>query len=135
MTPSPELRQQLQDMLSKAYRSIASAKREIDAENYDFASSRAYFSAFYAVEALLLTKDITCSTHSGALSEFSKQFVATGLLPRDFGKRIARLFRERQTGDYDFGGSIEKTDAEEDLRHAETILKAAEIHLESEGYA
>jgi uncharacterized protein (UPF0332 family) len=134
MIPSPELGRQLQDMLAKARRALASAQRDVEAGDYDFASSRAYFAAFYAVEALLLTQDITCSTHSGALSEFGKTFVATELLPKDFGRRIARLFRERQTGDYEFGVSISKTDAREDLGHARTILEAAEDYLVSQGY-
>lgn len=106
----------------------------MEAGDYDFASSRAYFAAFYAVEALLLTQDITCSTHSGAISEFGKRFVATGLLPKDFGRRIARLFRERQTGDYEFGVSISETDAREDLGHAQTMLKGAEDYLVRKGY-
>ena len=134
MNPSPELCRQLQDMLAKARRALTSAQRDLEAGDYDFASSRAYFSAFYAVEALLLTQDITCSTHSGAISEFGKTFVATELLPRDFGKRIARLFRERQTGDYEFGVSISETDAREDLGHAQTMLEAAEDYLVSKGY-
>ncbi|NQT91912.1 MAG: HEPN domain-containing protein [Lentisphaerae bacterium] len=134
MTPSPELGRQLMEMLAKGRRALASAQRDTDAGDHDFASSRAYFGAFYAVEALLLTQDVTCSTHSGAISEFGKRFVATGLLPREFGKRIARLFRERQTGDYEFGMSIAEADAREDIDHARTIVDAAENWLAGEGY-
>jgi len=134
MSPSPELGRQLREMLTKGRRALASAQRETDAGDHDFASSRAYFGAFYAVEALLLTQDVTCSTHSGAISEFGKRFVATGSLPKEFGKKIARLFRERQTGDYEFGVSITETDAREDIDHARTIIDAAENWLVGEGY-
>jgi uncharacterized protein (UPF0332 family) len=111
-----------------------SAQRDLEAGDYDFASSRAYFAVFYAVEALLLTQDITCSTHSGAIAEFGKHFVATEVMPKDFGRRIARLFRERQTGDYEFGVSISETDGREGLGHARTILEATEDYLVSNGY-
>lgn len=134
MTPPPELSEQLRDMLVKGHRALASAQRDFEAGDHDFASSRAYFAAFYAVEALLLSMDITCSTHSGSISEFSKHFVATGLLPRDFGRKMARLFRERQTGDYEFGVSISMEGAREDLNHAQTILKAAQDYLVSKNY-
>lgn len=60
--------------------------------------------------------------------------MATGLLPKEFGKRIARLFRERQTGDYGFGISITEADAREDINHARIVVDAAENWLASEGH-
>ncbi len=134
MTPSPELTQQLREMLVKSNRALLSAQRDAEAGDYDFAASRAYFAAFYAIEALLLSKNITCSTHSGTISQFGKHFVATGLLPKEFGKHIARLFRERQTGDYDVGVSINELDARDDLDHARAIISAAEEYLSTRGY-
>ncbi len=113
---------------------MASAKRDVDAGDYDFGASRAYYTAFYALEALLLSRDITCSTHSGTIAEFGKHFVVSGIFPKDFGKKIARLFRERQTGDYDIGVSIDEADARADLGHAQDILTAAEQYLVANGF-
>ncbi len=69
---------------------------------YDFASSRAYYAAFYAMQAILLTKDLSFSKHSGVIAAFNRQFIKTGVFPKEFSKLISRLFRERQTGDYEF---------------------------------
>ncbi len=134
MTASPEFVRQLREMLAKSGRALRSAQRDFEAGDYDFASSRAYFTAFYALEALLLTEGITCSTHSGAISSFSQHFVATGTVPRDFGRRIARLFRQRQIGDYEFGISIDGDGARDDLEHARVILDAAEEFLKRQGF-
>ncbi len=102
--------------------------------DYDFASSRAYYAAFYAMEAVLLTKELSYSKHAGVISAFNQHFVKTNTFPKEFSKSISRLFRERQTGDYDFGLSIDEKDAKEDVRTAERIINAIAQYLEQEGY-
>lgn len=92
--------------------------------DFDFAASRAYYAAFYAMEAALLTRNVTCSTHGGVLTAFSERFVKTGPLPSEFGSRAARLFRERQIGDYEFDVSVTKMDAEQDLCAAADMVEA-----------
>ncbi len=51
MSQDKLLKDQLRTMISKARRSLAAAKRQIEDGDYDFASSRAYYAAFYAIEA------------------------------------------------------------------------------------
>jgi uncharacterized protein (UPF0332 family) len=104
MSSDPALREQLRNMLSKARRSLKAAQAHLTEADFDFAASRAYYAAFYAMEAALLTKGVTCSTHGGVLTTFSERFIKTGVLPCDFGAKAARLFRERQIGDYEFDG-------------------------------
>ncbi|MFQ5753875.1 MAG: hypothetical protein ACE5HI_17955 [bacterium] len=48
MTEKEELNTQLKKMMQKASRSLAASKRHIEAEDYDFASSRACYGVFYA---------------------------------------------------------------------------------------
>jgi len=134
MDEREELKGQLQRMIRKAQRSLAAAKRHIEEGDYDFASSRAYYAAFYAMEAVLLTKRLTFSKHSGVIAAFNQHFVKTGLFPKDFSKYISRLFRERQTGDYEFDLSIEEKDAQEDVQIAEKMLQAITAYLCEEGF-
>lgn len=121
-------------MMKKASRSIAAAKRHIEDGDYDFASSRAYYAAFYAMEAILLTKNLVLSKHSGVISEFNKNFLKPAILPKEFSKLISRLFRERQIGDYEFDLIIGKDEAMEDLRIAERIINAITEYLVKEGF-
>lgn len=134
MNNHKQLSDQLQLMIEKAFRSIAAAYRNIEEGDYDFASSRAYYASFYAMEAVLLTKELSYSKHAGVISAFNQHFVKTDIFPKEFSKSIARLFRERQTGDYDFDLSIDEKDAKEDARIAEKIVNAIVKHLEQEGY-
>jgi len=121
-------------MIQKAVRSIAAAKLHFEKGDYDFASSRAYYSVFYVMEAVLLTKDLSFSKHGGVIGAFNLYFVKTRVFPKEFSKLISRLFRERQDGDYQFDLSIEEEDAEKDIQIAEKILKAITDYLVQEGF-
>ena len=132
MNSNTTLIEQLHLMINKAHRSLNAANRNIDEGDYDFASSRAYYAVFYAMEAVLLTKNLTFSKHAGVISAFNRDFVKSGIFPKDFSKSIARLFREREMGDYDFTLSISEKDAKEDTRIAENIVDVIEKYLEKE---
>jgi uncharacterized protein (UPF0332 family) len=103
VTESNTLVEKLSLMLQKADRSLTAAQRHIEAGDYDFASSRAYYAAFYTMQAILLTKNLTAAKHAGAIRMFNQHFIKTGLFPPEFNQFISRLFRNRQAGDYMLG--------------------------------
>ena len=76
---------------------------EILAKNKKWNSTinRLYYSAYYAVMALLLQANLKPTTHNGAKSNFSQHFIKTGIIPLEFGKMYSQLFTWRQKGDYD----------------------------------
>lgn len=131
MTVNGKLNKQLDEMMRKANRALAAARIHIKAGDYDFASSRAYYAAFYCMEAVLLKRGLVFSKHSGVIAGFAQHFISTGIFPKDFGKRIARLFRERQIGDYEFDISISANDAKEDIRCATVIVQATVTYFKN----
>ncbi len=84
--------EQITLMLQKAERSLDAAWTLLDEGNYEFSSSRSYYSAFYSIQALLLTKNITYSKHSGVIAGFSEHFIRNGVFPAQYAKYICRLF-------------------------------------------
>lgn len=126
------LQEQLDLIMRKARRSLEAAKRNFDAGDYDFASSRAYYAAFYAVEGVLVTKELSFSKHSAVISAFIQHFVKTGRFPKELGKLLARLFRHRQLGDYAFDLAISRDEAQRDLDAAREIIGAVETYLKQE---
>jgi len=128
------IQEQLELIMKKARRSLDAAKRNFDAEDYDFASSRAYYAAFYAVEGILVTKELSFSKHSAVISAFNQHFVKTGGFPKELGKLLARLFRQRQLGDYAFDMAISREDAQRDLDDAKKIIEAIEAYLKQEKF-
>lgn len=63
--------------------------------------NRLYYSAYYAVMAMLLDSDLKPTTHNGAKSNFTEHFIKTDKIPKDLGKVYSQLFTWRQKGDYD----------------------------------
>ncbi len=86
--------------LERAYDSLGEARVLFDQGYTNTCVSRLYYACFYAVSALLLTKGVSASKHTGIRSFFHQYFVKLGLMSKDFGKFYDRLFDSRQKGDY-----------------------------------
>jgi len=124
-----ELTDQLKRMMEKSQRTLKAAKDLLEHNDFESASSRAYYSVFYMLEALLLTKNLSFSKHSAVISAFSKHFVKESVFPADFAKKIKTLRKDRETSDYDYIVSINKEKAKKDIDNAEEIIKKIEIYL------
>ena len=86
--------------LERAETNIQAAKELFDKGYYDIAASRAYYSAFYAANALLLNENLDTTKHSGVIALIHQHFVRTGKLDKEQGKNLNWLFELRSVGDY-----------------------------------
>ena len=84
----------------KSRESLQAAKRDLEANSPGFAMNRIYYSAFYAVSAVLMTKGLSFKKHSGVRSTFHLSIVKEGLIDPEWGKFYDRLFEDRQESDY-----------------------------------
>jgi len=55
---------------------------------------------FYAVNALLVNKDVRAKRHSGVIQMFGLHFVNTGIITGRMNTFYSTLFDMRQSGDY-----------------------------------
>lgn len=62
--------------------------------------NRLYYACFYAVSALLLTRDLSSAKHSGVRSLFHQNFIKPGIVEVELGQLYDKLFRNRQKVDY-----------------------------------
>ena len=69
------------------------------------------------------------SKHSGAISLFDREFVKTGLFPKDMSKVLHRAFELRQKGDYMEEVEVTSEDVEEIRPAAEQFVGCAEKFL------
>ena len=106
-----------QSALIKGYLEKARAKLEVAREllynkHFDDAASRAYYAAFHAAQALLLTEGQKPDTHNGLITLFGLLFVRSGKLDRKIGKILAKLKDDdRETGDYEAVSFIDEETA------------------------
>jgi uncharacterized protein (UPF0332 family) len=116
-----ELKIQLKVMIEKSDRTIKAAKDLLEHQDYESASSRSYYAVFYVLEALLLTKELSFSKHSGVISAFSKYFIKEGIFPKDFAEKINSLRQDRETGDYDYIVTTDNDTAASNIKTAEKL--------------
>lgn len=108
--------------LQRAEESIQAAKELLSQGYYDFVASRAYYSAFYAATALLLSEEMAFSKHSGVIANIHRAFVRTGRLDKQYGKDLNWLFELRGIGDYGTLMHVSQQDAEKAIQVAEAFL-------------
>lgn len=103
-------------LIEKAKRYIKSAKLLLEDGDFESAVSRTYYAMFYCAEAVLLTKELSFSSHKGVISAFGEHFVKTNVFPREMGRELNRAFGKRQLSDYEYTFVISVEDAEQLLK-------------------
>lgn len=63
-------------------------------------ANRAYYAMFYAILALLQSKGLGSSKHSGAIAMFNREFIKEKIFPVEMSHAIKLAFDMRQKGDY-----------------------------------
>lgn len=96
--------------------------------------NRAYYAMFYALLALLATRQLSTSKHSGAIGLFDREFVKPGLFPRELSRVLHLAFNRRQSYDYGELIEIDEAGAFQTVQDAQRFITAIERLLKSEGY-
>jgi uncharacterized protein (UPF0332 family) len=100
------------------------ASELLDKGYYDVAASRAYYAAFYAASALLLSEGLDTSKHSGVIALIHQHFVKSGKLNKEQGRNLNWLFELRGVGDYGVSLHVALEDARRAVSVAEDFLRA-----------
>jgi uncharacterized protein len=110
--------------LERSGETLEEAKIMLGSSHLFGAANRIYYACFYAVSALLLSKDLSSPKHSGVLSLFNRHFVKTGLIPVELGKFYSRLFDTRIESDYADLVTIDLKEIQDNLKTAEIFIPA-----------
>jgi uncharacterized protein (UPF0332 family) len=116
---------EIQANLERAGQSIQAAEKLLSEGYSDFATSRAYYAAFYAATALLLKEGMEFSKHSGVIAAIHKRFIKSGILGKQFGKDLNWLFELRSIGDYGVTVHVPKKEAAQAIDAARSFVQKA----------
>jgi len=111
-------------LIEKAKRYLHSAEILLKEGDCESSVSRAYYAMFYSVQAALLTKDLSFSSHKGVISGFGEHFIKAGILPKEMGRELNRAFQKRQIGDYEYTFVISHAETEQILQSAKKFVDA-----------
>ena len=120
---------EIKSLIERAEKYLRSAKVLFREEDYESSISRTYYAMFYLAQAMLLTKNLSFSSHKGVISAFGEHFVKTGIFPKEMGRELNRAFEKRQLGDYEYTFVISRAEAEEMLESGKKFLENIAQHL------
>lgn len=86
--------------MEQAHERLRAAEALLKQALYTDSVTRSYYAMFTASRALLATKGLDSSKHSGVISLFNQHFVKTGVVEKDMGGLIADAKELREKGDY-----------------------------------
>jgi uncharacterized protein (UPF0332 family) len=124
---------EIQLYLDRAHHDLQATRANIEQGFFDVAVTRAYYAMFYSTSALLSSKGISRSKHSGVHAAFGEHFVKTGLIGDEYAKMLGQAFDSRLDSDYDVAFTAERTLAEEVLRDAQRFVARVEEYLRQAG--
>jgi uncharacterized protein (UPF0332 family) len=117
-------------LIERAKKYLKSSRMLLLDEDYESSVSRAYYAMFYSAEAVLLTKNLSFSSHRGVISAFGEHFVKTDIFPRTMGRELNRAFEKRQLGNYEYTFVISENEAREILEQSKHFVERVIRYLE-----
>ena len=85
---TPEAQDLINLRLAQAVESLKEARLLIEKQMCRGAMDRVYFTMFYCACALLATKEFGPSRDGNVAAKFHREFVRTGMIPREIGERF-----------------------------------------------
>ena len=79
---------EIQHFLNLADESHEVAGKLIEMGHTRFSAAQSYYTIFYLMQAMLLSKGLTFSSHSAAIAAYGKEFAKTGALDPKFHRYI-----------------------------------------------
>lgn len=113
---------------------LKEAKVLAEQELWEGATSRAYYAAFHATQAVLLTEGLQPKTHQGTIHLFNYHFVKKGRIEPEYSQVLARAAKYREEADYRHNMTFTKQQTEETIEEVENFLKRMQSFLHQGGY-
>lgn len=118
----------------RAQHTLQAAKVLATQKMWEDATSRAYYAAFHATQAILLTKGLQAKSHQGTIHLFIQEFVKTGVIEPAYSQSLARTAKYREEADYRHNMVFTKDQVDQSIREVEQFLQRIEIFLKKSDY-
>ena len=118
--------------LGAAKEDLKAAQLNFEMAQYRASNNRAYYAIFRAVSACLAIKFKAYKQHAQVIGNFNRDFVHTGVFPKEISRKISRAQEVRHASDYDDFYVVSVEDAREQSETAREVVEMVEKYLESE---
>ncbi|MDQ1328516.1 MAG: hypothetical protein QG641_1801 [Candidatus Poribacteria bacterium] len=124
---------EIDSLIKRSKRYLKSAEILLKEEDYESCVSRVYYAMFYSVQAILLLKNLSFSSHKAVISAFGKYFVKNGIFTKEMGKKLNKAFEKRQIGDYEYDFVISEDEAKDILINGKEFIETIIHYLRING--
>ena len=115
--------------IEQARETLKASKIMLDNKMVKDSINRSYYSAFYAMKAVLAIEEKDFKRHKDVVAYFNKMYVATGKFPKDLGRMIAKLQQLREKSDYDDFFVVSIAKAEQQIMTAEKVITEVDYFI------
>ena len=115
---------------SAAKEDLEVAQLNFESGHYRASNNRAYYAIFRAISACLALEFKAYKQHAQVIGNFNKDFVHTGIFPKEISKKISRAQEVRHASDYDDFYIVSVEDAKEQLETAREVINIVGKYLE-----
>lgn len=112
--------------IQTAKENLKSAKILLDAEEYKGANNRSYYAIFNALNAVHALNGGVFKRHKDAIGNFNKNYVKTGIFPREIGRKIGEAEEIRHASDYDDFYISNREEAKRQIAAADEFIQLVE---------
>jgi uncharacterized protein (UPF0332 family) len=130
MNPDDQTRSLVLYRLESAKEKLRAAEDLFEKGHYKDSVSRSYYAIFTASRALLATRQLDSSKHTGVISLFNQNFVKTGIVPKETSKWLERAKLYREQADYGDFYLVSVQEAEGQIQSAREFIVTIESALE-----
>ncbi|MGB9715448.1 MAG: HEPN domain-containing protein [Thermodesulfovibrionales bacterium] len=112
--------------LEKAKKLLKDALNLFNSGSYESSVNRSYYAVLTASKSLLILRGIDPETHEGVKTMLSKEFIRTGILPKETGETFRSIQARRIDSDYGDYIEIGIDEASDSLKRAKEFIKKVE---------
>ena len=117
--------------LTVAKDDLAAAEQSFEGKHYRASNNRAYYAIFRAISACLALEFKAFKQHAQVIDNFNKDFIHTGIFPKEISRKISRAQEIRHASDYDDFFIISVEEAKEQLETAKEVVEMVTKYLDS----
>jgi uncharacterized protein (UPF0332 family) len=118
--------------LERARESLRAAEIMFENSMLAFSMNRVYYAMFYAVQALLVSREVSFSKHGQVKAYFNHEMIKAGIFPTEMGRLYNKAFEYRQKFDYVDFSSPDREMVSEYLEKARGFISDIQEYLRKE---
>ena len=115
----------------QAAQCLQSSKALIELEDYKGAANRSYYAVFHAIRSVMALANVDFGNHGQVIGYFRREYIKTGVFPKEMSRTIDTLFKVRNKCDYDDFYVIDREDVTNQIVSAEYFLDEIRKYLQN----